>query len=192
MTCDRAATDWEMNLMRRILAGTAVVLAALIAATGCGSPTLVRLEQQAELPGYREARPTIPAQAEDTMRLYIYRPQSMVGMWGSAIVIVNGTWLGDRENPLIDNKLIPGAVFVVDVPAAPARVWSYQSGRGEDLETALQLSPAQSPTWFLRWTLKPTYGYLRTVDEREAAAELESLRFSGYMKLENPLSLPTR
>ena len=178
--------------MRRIPEGMAVMLAALIAVTGCGSPTLVRLEQQAELPGYREARPTIPVQAEDAMRLYIFRPQSMVGMWGSAVVIVNGAWLGDRENPLIDNKLIPGAVFIVDVPAAPARVWSYQSGRGEDRETALQLVPAQSRTWFLRWTLKPTYGYLTTVDEREASAELESLRFSGYVKLDNPPALPAR
>ena len=178
--------------MRRMLVGLAMALAALIAATGCGSPTLVRLEQQAELPAYREARATIPAQAEDTMRLYVYRPQAMVGMWGSAIVIVNGTWLGDRESPLIDNKLIPGAVFVVDVPAAPARVWSYQSGRGEDLETALQLLPAGSRIWFLRWTLKPTYGYLTAVDEREASAELESLRFSGYVKLGNPVFPPTR
>ena len=170
--------------MKWILAGTASVLFTLIAATGCVDPTLIRLEQQAELPGYRDARSSIPAQTENTIRLYIYRPQSIVGMWGSAIVIVNGTWLGDRKNPVIDNKLIPGAVFVVDIPAAPARVWSYQSGRGEDVETALQLSPAESRTWFLRWTLKPTYGYLRTVEEREALAELESLRFSGYVTLE--------
>jgi hypothetical protein len=169
-----------------MLAGTAAVLVILTAATGCGNPTLVRLEQQAELPGYLDATSTIPAQAENTMRLYIYRPQSMVGMWGSAIVIVNGAWLGDRNNPVIENKLIPGAVFVVDVPAAPARVWSYQSGRGEDLDSALELSPAQSRTWFLRWTLKPTYGYLRAVDEREALAELESLRFSGYVTLDSP------
>jgi len=176
--------------MNSMPAGMAALLVTLIAATGCADPTLIRLEQQAELPGYRDARSTIPAQTENTMRLYVYRPQSFVGMWGSAIVIVDGTWLGDRKNPLIDNKLIPGAVFVVDVPAAPARVWSYQSGRGEDVETALSLSPTVSRTWFLRWTLKPTYGYLRTVDEREALAELESLRFSGYVSVDSPQPLP--
>jgi hypothetical protein len=43
-----------------------------------------------------------------------------------------------------------------------------------------------SRTWFLCWTLKPTYGYLKTVDEREALAELESLRFSGCVSLDSP------
>jgi hypothetical protein len=153
------------------------------AISGCSSTTLIRAAQQSRMTPFAEAKAQLPPQPADAMRLYVYRPQALAGMWGNAIVIVGGTRMGNPANPTADNRLLPGAVFVVDTPARSTRVWWEQAGRGEETELAFELDPAKSRVWFLRWDLKATYGYLRPVDEAQARAQIEPLGFSGYVNL---------
>lgn len=159
------------------------VLLIPLALIACSTTTVVRGVQQSRMTPYAEARADLRPQPADSMRLYIYRPQSIVGMWGNAIVIVDGMRMGNPANPTVENLLLPGAVFVVDTPAKPTRVWWDQSGRGEETQLVFELDPAASRVWFLRWDLKPTFGYLRTVDELQARGEIEPLGFSGYVNL---------
>jgi hypothetical protein len=159
------------------------LLAGVALLSSCSTTTVVRAVQLDRLPFHGEAKAQLPPLAADTMRLHIYRPQALVGMWGSAIVIVDGQRMGDPSNPVVDNLLLPGTVFVVDTPARPTRVWWQQSGRGEEVDKAIELAPQASPRAYLRWELAPTYGYLRQVPEAEAAPALDALRFSGYVKL---------
>lgn len=70
--------------------------------------------------------------------------------------------------------------------AAAARVWSGQSVQGDDEGSALELFAEASKIWCLQWTLKATCGDLKNVVEHGAAEQLESLRFSRYVNLENP------
>lgn len=146
--------------------------------------TWVRVGQQLALESYEKAKGTIPPQPPESVRLIIYRPQGIVGMFGKAIVIVNGKWMGNPADPIRQNMLLPASVFVVDVPTDVVRVWWVQAGRGEEVDKALELSSAKARTWYLRWSMKPEYGYLDPVDEERAKAELTSLRFSGYVNLD--------
>lgn len=108
-------------------------------------------------------------------------------MHGSAVVIIDGKWMGNAAQPSDNtNLLLPGAVFVVDSPADVTHVWWSQGGRGEEKDKALSLRSAESRTWYLRWGMNPTYGYLEITAEDKAVDEIESLHFSGYVKLDPP------
>jgi hypothetical protein len=152
--------------------------------TSCGSTTtIVRAVQLESLQHYSQVRTSLPDAPVGALRLYIYRPQAVLGMWGGAIVIVNGRWFGDPANYITDNMLIPGAVFVVDVPAGTARVTWAQPGRPEGTDKPLELSSTKSPVMYLRWMLKPTYGLLEEAPADQGASEIVSLRFSGHVTL---------
>jgi hypothetical protein len=163
----------------------AVVVAALSASVlpGCSSTTAARAVQESQMPRYAQARSELPALRDDAVRLYIYRPQAIVGMWGAPVVLVNGTRMGNPSNPVAENLLLPGAVFVVDTPARATRATWIQSSRGEETDKAIDLDPQSARTVYLRWDLKPTYGYLQPIEPKQALAEIESLVFTGYVNL---------
>ena len=146
----------------------------------------VRLGQHAALEPYEKARGTIPPQPAESVRLIIYRPQGFVGMFGRAIIIVNGRWMGDPTDAIRKNLLLPASVFVVDAPTDVVRVWWAQPWRGEEADKALELSSAKARTWYLRWSMKSDHGYLAPVNREQADSELASLRFSGYVNLDAP------
>lgn len=167
---------------RRFAAPALVISAWLLAS--CGSTTtIVRAVQYDSLPSYVQARASLPAQPVGSLRLYIYRPQVLVGMWGGAIVVVNGRWFGDPANYISDNMLVPGTVFAVDVPQGTARVTWAQPARPEGSDAPLNLSSASSPVVYLRWVLRPTYGLLEQVTAAQGSRETESLKFSGHVTL---------
>ncbi len=176
--------------MKRLIRSV-VALLAVAASAGCAyapmvSTMAVRSSQLNALKPYPAAITEIPPLPAGCTRIFIYRPQAFVGMAGTAVIIVDGKWLGDAEHPFDNNLLLPGAVFVVDSPAEIARVWWFQGGKGEESDKALSLPSAEARTWYLRWGMKPTYGYLEITAEEKAVREIESLRFSGYVKLERP------
>jgi hypothetical protein len=135
------------------------------------------------MPRYAQARSELPALRDDAVRLYIYRPQAIVGMWGAPVVLVNGSRMGNPSNPVAENLLLPGAVFVVDTPARATRATWIQSSRGEETDKAIDLDPQSARTVYLRWDLKPTYGYLQPIEPKQALAEIESLGFTGYVNM---------
>lgn len=175
-----------MITSRKFLAGLAV--ATLLSACAY-APTWTavgtRLYQQSQLEPYTTAKSKIPPQPDGHYRIYVYRPQTFVGMSGNAVVIVDGKWMGNINDPVHDNLLLPGTVFIVDSLADVTRVWWYQGGKGDESDKALSLPSADSRTWYLRWSLKPTYGYLETVSEQQPLTEIESLHFTGYVELKN-------
>ena len=154
--------------------------------SGClYAPALVRYSQVQALKPFAEAKGELPSLSPGHTRIFVYRPQRVVGMYGSAVVIVNGKWMGDAAHPSDNtNLLLPGAVFVVDSPADVTRVWWSQGGKGEEKDKALTLRAAETRTWYLRWGMAPTHGFLEVTPEDQAVGEIEPLRFSGYVKLE--------
>lgn len=157
----------------------ACVFAQLL--TGCSSTDVVRAVQHGSMAPYADIK--LPSQAPGTARIFIYRPQAIVGSRGSAIVIVDGKWMGNPANPIQENHLLPGSVFAVDSAAKLARVWWYQPGRGEEKDQVIEVSADRASRWYLRWDLKPTHGYLQPVDESTALKEIQGLRFSAYVNL---------
>jgi hypothetical protein len=149
--------------------------------TGCAYAT--RASQHTALEPYSQAKAKIPPQPADSLRLIIFRPQMMTGLFASHIVIIDGKWMGDQKDPFNDNLLLPSAVFVVDVPARLTRIWAFAPGVGEERERAIELRPTDSHARYLRWTMRPTHGYLQEVGEQQALLELETLRLSGYRNL---------
>ncbi|MEW5787553.1 MAG: hypothetical protein AB1899_06845 [Pseudomonadota bacterium] len=128
----------------------------------------------------------LPAQPGSSIRLVIYRPQTLVGMWGKPTILVNGQPMGIRGSPTNANFLAPGSVFVVDAPASLARVGWIQTGKTEPDAQEIVFRDLPGATRHLRWTLKPTYGYLQEVEAGSARDEIGPLRFTGYMDLVNP------
>jgi hypothetical protein len=145
-----------------------------------------RASQLNDLKPYAAAKNEIPSSPPGYTRIFVYRPQAFIGMSGTAVVIVDGRWMGDSKHSFDNNLLLPGAVFIVDTPSDVARVWWYQWGKGEETDRALSLRSTDGRTWYLRWGMKPTYGYLEITAEEKAVSEIESLRFSGYVRLEGP------
>lgn len=162
---------------------------AMLAATvgllagGCAEGPAARVVQIGRLEPFAEVKVKLPPLAPDSMRLYVYRPQAFLGWAGSAIVVVDGHQMGDPTRRMNENLLMPGAVFVLDTPAKPTRVWWEQGGQGDESGKAIEVSPSDSRTWYLRWGLKPTHGFLQIVQEEQAIAEIEPLRMSGYVTL---------
>ena len=118
-----------------------------------------------------------PAQASNSLRLVIYRPQALVGMWGRPFVIVNGQMM---VTSLRDSLLDPGSVFVVDAPENHTQVTWLQSRQTVPSTDPLVFQGLPGATRYLRWTLKPTYGYLELVPEDIAREEIIPLHYMGY------------
>ena len=161
------------------------VLAIATLSSGCGVMG-ARAYQLNELKPYATAKNDIPSSPPGYTRIFVYRPQVFLGMIGTAVVIIDGKWMGDAKRPFDKNLLLPGTVFVVDTPADVARVWWYQGGKGEETDKMLSLRSTEGRTWYLRWGMMPTYGYLEITTEQKAVREIESLQFSGYVRLELP------
>ena len=128
----------------------------------------------------------IPPKPTKSIRLFVYRPQRFVGWFGTAIIIVNGEWMGNADDPFHENMMLPGTVFVVDVPTDVVRVWWYKKGKGEEVARALELSSAKAKRWYLRWSMDLVDSYLVPIEEHQAIPDLNSLRFSGYVNLGAP------
>lgn len=157
---------------------TLLLACASISLAGCSTTTEVQSVQNG-----REALFPFPQQPAESIRLIIYRPQVLVGMWGKPVVFVNGQRMGNLGSPVTENHLQPGTVFVVDAPASLTRVGWSQSGQGEATDKAITYTGLAGARRYLRWTLKPTYGYLQEIDEASALEEIAVLRFSAYVNL---------
>jgi hypothetical protein len=138
---------------------------------GCSTAAMVRPDQ-----GSQSVLFPFPPQAADSIRLIIYRPQVLMGMWGKPAIIVNGRRMGIAGSTVSENFLQPGTAFVVDAPASLARVQWIQSGKTEPSEEAITYTGLAGAKRYLRWTLKPTYGHLAEVDEASALEEIRTIR----------------
>lgn len=139
-------------------------------ATGTESPSQPR----------RMPRFELPQQPEGSVRLYIFRPQGIVGMWGRPVILINGQKL---VSTLTESLLDPNSVVVADVPADRIRVTWMQSSKSTENTDPLVLAGPAGSSLYLRWTLKPTSGHLQQVSESEARSELSPLFFKGYRNL---------
>lgn len=160
------------NLLKLLLAAVSISL------TGCSSTAEVQSTQNE-----RQALFPFPQQPAESIRLIIYRPQVLVGMWGKPVIIVNGQRMGNPGSPVTENHLQPGSVFVVDAPASLTRIWWSQPSQGEANDKAISYIGLAGARRYLRWTMKPTYGYLQEVDEASAVEDIAPLRFSAYVNL---------
>lgn len=173
-------------LLTRRRTGQLFALAALllVSATLPGCMEVVQVHERMSAAGQGEvfsrAERTLPSLKEGRTRIYFYRPQALLGFYGSPIVIVNGTWMGDKSD-WNRNLFLPGCVFVVDTDAPTVTVWLYQAGN-EDTARKLVL-PGGSKIYYLRNRLHATYMDLESVDAQQAVPELMNLRLSGYVEL---------
>jgi hypothetical protein len=119
----------------------------------------------------------------NSLRLFVYRPQVLVGMAGRPVVVVNGRKM---LTALTESMLEPGSVFIVDAPADHTRVDWIQFRNAEASSNPLDFTGLAGATRYLRWTLKPTYGYLEPVSEDVARSEIAPLRYMGYRNLLAP------
>jgi hypothetical protein len=187
-TIDRQRQKEAMTDTARIYQRVGVALVGALALAGCEFAPVwtaagTRMSETAALESFSAAQEKLPPRAEGDTRIFIFRPQAVVGMLGAPVVIVDGTWMGDPQDPA-NNRMLPGSVFVVDTPAAVTRVWWYQAGRGEEKDMALELPSAESRAWYLRWSMKPTSGYLQRVAEADALREIAPLKFGGYVRVD--------
>jgi hypothetical protein len=122
--------------MKKLLSLTVALLALAILSSGCAYTPMMatmgaRASQHDALKPYAIAKNEIPSLPLGYTRIFVYRPQAFLGMSGTAVVIIDGKWMGDANHSFDNNLLLPGAVFVVDTPADVARVWWYQGGRAK-------------------------------------------------------------
>lgn len=162
---------------------TAIAMGALLMMSCAAPVALFPIQLRPSLQSFLSANSALPAQMKGSIRLYVYRPQVLLGRLGHAIILVNGVALADRTSSVTENLLQPEAVFVVDVSGQEARITWDQDGRPEGTDKPIEISARQFPVVYLRWRMKPTYGYLEQVSEQQAKEEITSLGFSGYVKL---------
>lgn len=155
------------NLLTVLLLSGACLLAGCASTADCSPAQSGRLEP--------------PQQPAHSLRLFIYRPQTLVGMLGRPVVLVNDQRMGIQGSPVNDNFLEPGSVFVVDAPASLTRVGWIQSRQTQPDADVITYQNLPGARRYLRWTLKPTHGYLREVAEAEAVEEIGPLRYNGYI-----------
>jgi hypothetical protein len=167
----RAQGD-RRNPLALLLVSGALLLA------GCSTTAEVRPAERARLEP--------PQQPAESIRLVVYRPQTLVGMAGRPVVVVNDRRMGIEGSPVNENFLQPGSVFVVDAPAALTQVRWLQSKQARPSDDVITYKDLPGATRYLRWTLKPTYGYLQEVGESVALEEIGPLRYSGYLNLSSP------
>ena len=132
--------------------------------------------------GLPSQRPRIepPLQPPNSIRLIIYRPQTILGMSGRPVIVINGL---SMLTVLRESMLDPGSAFVVDAPAEHTQVGWIQSKQTELNSDLIVFAGLRGETRYLRWFLNPTYGYLQQVDESVALEELGQLRYMGYRNL---------
>lgn len=139
-------------------------------------------------PQYTEAKNKIPELPNGYMRLYIYRPQAFSGMLDNPVITINGNSMGNPKNPY-ENRFLPGAVFVVDTPEDVTRVSWYWDNMNQP-NKILALSSTEARIWYVRWHIPPLNfpgeRFLEVVTQQTAVQELDSLRFTGYVRLERP------
>lgn len=152
---------------------TALLLSGALLLAGCASTADGRPAQRARLEP--------PPQPAESIRLFIYRPQMLVGMLGKPVILVNGQRMGIQGSPVNDNFLEPGSVFVVDAPASVTRVGWIQSRQTQPSADVITYTDMPGARRYLRWTLKPTHGYLQEVAEAVAVEEIGPLRYNGYI-----------
>ena len=155
---------------------------------GCATePMVSRSIQTTAYPPVPSVRFSLPALPDGYMRLYIYRPQTFTGMMDNPVVTIDGKLTGNPKNSY-ENRFLPGAVFVVDTPGNVAHVswlWQYDT-----TDKVLNLTAERSRTWYLRWHIPkfnlPGERYLEITSEETALKEISALRYTGYLKLEQP------
>lgn len=168
-----------------------VVIPVLTYATllsGCAvEPMISRSVHTTAYPSVTSVKYNIPELPDGYIRLYIYRPQTFIGMMDNPVVTINGKLIGNPENPY-ENRFLPGAIFVLDTPgdiALVSWVWAH-----DKTDRVLSLSSKESRTWYLRWHIPPLNfpgeRYLEVAPQETAAREIEPLRFTGYVKLTAP------
>lgn len=97
--------------------------------SGCATGTMIATEpivsrgiHTTAYPPATLAKFNIPALPDGYIRLYIYRPQTFIGMMDNPVVTINGKLIGNLENPSYENRFLPGAIFVLDTPGDIAQV----------------------------------------------------------------------
>lgn len=155
----------------KLIAASMVSVASLLA--GCA--TTSDIDRRVHLES--------PQQSMESIRLIICRPQTLVGLLGRPVDIVNGQQMGIKGSPVNENFLEPDAVFVVDAPGTLTCVPWLQSSKAKSSGEAITYQGLQGVMRYLRWALKPTYGYLQEANERIAAEEIPRLRYTGYLDL---------
>lgn len=171
---------------QRLRSISTAAAAALLLASCATPPSVFPDQPRPVLPPYLSVKSKLPEQPANSIRLYIYRPQSYLGRLGSAIILVNGVALADRSSPVYRNLLQPGSVFVTDTLGEVARITWDQNGRPEGTDKPIEISIQQTSVVYLRWSMKPTYGYLEQVSEQQASKEISTLGVSGYTTLSAP------
>jgi hypothetical protein len=141
---------------------------------GCSTTTTSGTESS------QAPRFALPQQPKESIRLIIYRPQTLVGMAGRPVVLVNEKRM---VTALKHSMLDPGSVFIVDAPAVFTRVTWVQSKMSEPNQEPLVLTESKGLVRYLRWTLKPTYGYLEEVSLEVGIQETRPLRYMGYRNI---------
>jgi hypothetical protein len=167
------------------LVDTIAVLFLSVQLSGCVASAPTKSDETAVSSSPAATVPLLQArlvpQRNDVTRLYIYRPQRLLGAFAKPVVIVNDYWFG-RADQSTYSPLRPGAVFVIDSQAPIQRAWLYQSG-SEDREHQLTLPADSGRTHYLRLHMHPTYVSLEEVDTQTAVAEINQLQLSGYFDL---------
>jgi hypothetical protein len=167
------------------LMGTITVLLLSVQLSGCVASAPTKPDATATSSSSATPVPALQArlapQRDGVTRLYIYRPQRLLGALGKPVVIINDYWFG-KAGQSAYSPLSPGAVFVVDSLAPIHRAWLYQGG-SEDRQHQLSLPAGSGRTHYLRLQMHPTYASLKEVDARTAVAEIDQLQLSGYFGL---------
>lgn len=150
-------------------------------------PLVSRSIHTTAYPSVASLKINLPEQPNGYMRLYIYRPQAFTGMMDNPVVTIDGKLTGDPKNSY-DNLFLPGTVFVLDAPGNIVHVswlWAHDT-----TDKVISLSAENSHIWYLRWHIPalnfPGERYLETTSEENATKEIAKLRFTGYLKLEQP------
>lgn len=130
---------------------------------------------------YEDVKDQVPQQSDNTTRIYIYRPQRLLGSAAKPVVIINGESFGDKNNPKV-NLLPPASVFIVDSSAPKFEMWLFQNNKEEfDKKTQFRATPGK--TKFFRLGMKSTYTFLEAVKSDKAIDEIQKLRLTGYKNL---------
>ena len=168
-------------------------LTCTVLLSGCVyEPIVSRDAYLTAFPQYSEAKNKIPELPNGYMRLYVYRPQAFVGMLDNPVITINGNSMGNPKNPY-ENRFLPGTVFVVDTPEDIARVSWYWDSMSDSMKQSIKiltLSSTEARTWYARWHIPPLNfpgeRFLEVINQQTAIKELESLRFTSYVRLERP------
>jgi hypothetical protein len=171
-------------MMHRRSVGAILLSAGLLVGCAVNPVFNFRYRQLATLPPYASAKAKLPPLPDKGIRIYFYRTSTlMLGAANDLLAIVNGRPMGNPTSRFDENLLLPETVFVVDSPQDTVRIAWVQDARPESVDAPIELHAVTGRAFYVRWTGKTGYAVLEQVDELKAVAELESLHFSGYVKL---------